>query len=160
MATGLPKVKWATWIPHGSWKDVFIGDYDYKYLFMVGRFMESVCRQYNSKCKCSAAKFSAVLCKHVAWCHTCMNPCTASQAFPTKVKGTYITELQSLLSKLFTYDSNLWDGLSNVLLISSAQPGPVYEAKRYDGDRCISAAKMAILPKGHHGQTATLLRRE
>lgn len=35
MVGGLPKVRWATWIPHGSWKDVFIGDYDYKYLFMV-----------------------------------------------------------------------------------------------------------------------------
>lgn len=34
MVGGLPKVRWATWIPHGSWKDVFIGDYDYKYLFM------------------------------------------------------------------------------------------------------------------------------
>jgi len=37
MVGGLPKVRWATWIPHGSWKDVFIGDYDYKYLFLVGQ---------------------------------------------------------------------------------------------------------------------------
>ena len=49
MATGLPKVKWATWIPHGSWKDVFIGDYDYKYLFMVGRFVNLVCN-FVRKC--------------------------------------------------------------------------------------------------------------
>ena len=37
MKGGLPKVRWATWIPHGSMKDIFIGDYDYKYLFMVRR---------------------------------------------------------------------------------------------------------------------------
>jgi len=29
-------VEVAEWIPSGSWKDVLIGNYDYKYLFIVG----------------------------------------------------------------------------------------------------------------------------
>ena len=33
-------------------------------------------------------------------------------------------------------------------------------ANLYNGDAVIPAAKMAVLPKGHHRQTAALLRRE
>lgn len=34
MANWMPAVT-AAWVPHGTWKDIFIGSYDYSYLFKL-----------------------------------------------------------------------------------------------------------------------------